>query len=434
MVYMPKIFIGSSGNAKTAGYPAKLAKALKTWAEPCVWGPLIFSLTEVAIESLEKLKDFDACIFFLTADDITLSKSEILLSPRDNVVFEIGLSMGLHGRSNTFIIVEKDAKFAKEPLKEIKLPSDWFGMTCAFFDPSTHNLESQFKEISKQIFNDIKINFNKFNMPLTKENLSGVVNALITEPVLEIKDSIINVKKALNNHISFISGAHRAGIVNIFPNRYSTIGEKSLNAWIESEFERAVEDGSTISIMGISLGDYFLDRGYMHKTFIKILPLMKQKHPDKKQVRALIVDPKCDALLERARLEVADIYMDTDEKRIDFHENMDAYKDSTTYIETDGAARIAQRICKLDKVSLEAKFYSQAPTCFLFLTNRYAFVENYTYASRGSSTPIIQIEKGIDTDFVKLYELYEQHFENIWKDATSIGQYKSYDWPIRKIN
>lgn len=64
--------------------------------------------------------DFAALVF--TADDLTVSRGKAANSPRDNVVFELGLLMGSLGRDRVFIVKPKKV--------DIKVPSDLLGVTC----------------------------------------------------------------------------------------------------------------------------------------------------------------------------------------------------------------------------------------------------------------------------------------------------------------
>lgn len=163
-----------------------------------------------------------------------------------------------------------------------------------------------------------------------------------------------------------------------------------------------------IRVMGISLGDYFLDRGLLHGCLTKLLKKNADiERGDVPLVKALIVNPFSATLRERARWEAGKEYYDDP-----------AFYDSTTFIETDGAARIAKRLCASYPGLLEVRIYDQAPTAFVLLTSRFAFTETYTYAARGSNVPMLQIQAG-----APLYGHFESHFENIWEVAEKIESY-----------
>jgi hypothetical protein len=65
-------------------------------------------------------------VLVLTPDDWTTSRGERALSPRDNVIFELGLFMGRLGRTRTFIVHQTGA--------QVKMPSDLAGVTTAQYD------------------------------------------------------------------------------------------------------------------------------------------------------------------------------------------------------------------------------------------------------------------------------------------------------------
>ena len=245
---------------------------------------------------------------------------------------------------------------------------------------------------------------------LTKK-LSDDMNQIIPQMKKETVDSIEDIRARVAEAAEFmltgigvLSGAKMAGLVNIFPTRYDKIQGESVVDTIQKDMQA---ENSSIRLMGISLGDYFLDRGVLHRNFIDLLT--KRVNTSLK-TRALLVHPKCAALKERARWEAGqEYYMEP------------AFYDSTTFIETEGAARIARRLCDKFPAILSVRLYSQAPTAFVLLTSRFAFVEHYHYAARGSNVPVLQVQAG-----VPLYQFYESHFERIWEVSQPINQYDSF--------
>lgn len=116
-----RVFIGSS----TTGEP--IARAVEQnlihKSETYLW-PHLFPPGKSNLESLvgaASTHDFAALV--LTPDDLTESKGHKMNSPRDNLLFELGLFMGRLGRERTFAVYNRD-----EP---IKLPSDLAGVTLA---------------------------------------------------------------------------------------------------------------------------------------------------------------------------------------------------------------------------------------------------------------------------------------------------------------
>lgn len=92
------------------------------------FGPrVVFRLGEATLESLvNALDQFDFALLVLTPDDLTSANDGNRRTPRDNVMFELGLFMGRLGRSRTFMVCDSSA--------DLKLASDLAGITIAMFD------------------------------------------------------------------------------------------------------------------------------------------------------------------------------------------------------------------------------------------------------------------------------------------------------------
>lgn len=126
MTEKPFVFIGSS---KEGLESAKGVQANLEYTCECqIWSQGLFGLSNGTLESLVKSIDkFDFAILMLTEDDITISRQNELKSPRDNVIFELGLFIGKLGLERTFIVIDRKAK--------LKLPTDLAGVTPATFEP-----------------------------------------------------------------------------------------------------------------------------------------------------------------------------------------------------------------------------------------------------------------------------------------------------------
>jgi len=121
----PLLFIGSS----TEGLePARAIRSLldadvQIW----LWNEAFFQFGLGFLESLVvRLKSFDFAVFIATPDDETTSRDVSSLSPRDNVIFELGLFMGHLGRERVFLV--------HPARQQIKIPSDLAGVTTAVYD------------------------------------------------------------------------------------------------------------------------------------------------------------------------------------------------------------------------------------------------------------------------------------------------------------
>ena len=87
-----------------------------------LWTDGVFKVASYALESLETAVDeSDFAIAVAHNDDMTLFRGQDWPTPRDNVVFELGLFMGRLGRKRAILM---------EPREErVKLPSDLAGVT-----------------------------------------------------------------------------------------------------------------------------------------------------------------------------------------------------------------------------------------------------------------------------------------------------------------
>lgn len=126
MTEKPFVFIGSSAEGLIS---AKGVQANLEYSCECqIWSQGLFGLSSGTMETLVKSLDkFDFAILMLTEDDITISRNNEQGSPRDNVIFELGLFIGRLGLERTFIVIDRKA--------ELKLPSDLAGITLATFEP-----------------------------------------------------------------------------------------------------------------------------------------------------------------------------------------------------------------------------------------------------------------------------------------------------------
>ncbi len=123
----PKIFVGSSKkNVRIAGVLGEVLEE-QSEAEVIVWHEGIFGLNHGVLETLlESLEEFDFAVLVLAADDVLISKDQMVPSTRDNVLFECGLFMGRLGRDRVFVAYDESIG--------LKIPSDLAGITLAPYD------------------------------------------------------------------------------------------------------------------------------------------------------------------------------------------------------------------------------------------------------------------------------------------------------------
>jgi hypothetical protein len=121
----PRIFIGSSGNAKK--FAGAIHDGLVESAECTTWTDGAFGLSKSTIDGLIKnLRDSDFGIFVFAPDDVANIKGDLLNVTRDNVVYEAGLFAGYLSPERCFIVIPRTMK--------IRIPTDLLGMTLGHYE------------------------------------------------------------------------------------------------------------------------------------------------------------------------------------------------------------------------------------------------------------------------------------------------------------
>ena len=130
----PALFIGSSSEGLAVA--EAIQQNLDRTCEPVIWSQGVFGLGDGTLELLvEKLPQFDFAVLVLTPDDLTVSRDDVKQSPRDNVLFELGLCIGFLGRNRTFAVYDRTSN--------LRLPSDLAGVSIANYQPhSTGNSQA----------------------------------------------------------------------------------------------------------------------------------------------------------------------------------------------------------------------------------------------------------------------------------------------------
>jgi predicted nucleotide-binding protein len=142
------VFIGSSTEALEAANTINTSLSKKTVTTRC-WSQGVFQASKTTIEDLWSLtRDADFAIIVLSPDDVSISRGNKKQSPRDNVIFELGLFIGALGRERAFIVAPGDI--------DIKIPTDLLGVTFLPYKTSGVNtlgrrLQPICKELSRLI-------------------------------------------------------------------------------------------------------------------------------------------------------------------------------------------------------------------------------------------------------------------------------------------
>jgi Predicted nucleotide-binding protein containing TIR-like domain len=123
----PRLFIGSSSEAKDLA--EQIQMILDDVAEVKIWDQQTFFPGEHPLESLRReVLQTDFALLLVTPDDKIRKRDKAGYSVRDNILFELGMFMGVLGpRRSFYLVVEVTTKDHKK--KQLMLPSDLAGIT-----------------------------------------------------------------------------------------------------------------------------------------------------------------------------------------------------------------------------------------------------------------------------------------------------------------
>jgi len=91
-----------------------------------IWTEGVFKIAHYTLDDLtQKVEDSDFAIAIAHGDDTIATRGQTWPTPRDNVIFELGLFMGKLGRQRAILMEPRDEK--------VKLPSDLAGITTVAY-------------------------------------------------------------------------------------------------------------------------------------------------------------------------------------------------------------------------------------------------------------------------------------------------------------
>jgi hypothetical protein len=126
----PSIFLGCSGQALPVAHAVQAVLAPD--ADVTIWTQGIFPLSSITVQQLLKAtRSHDYAIFVLADDDFAIVKGEVHKITRDNVLFELGMSVATVGLERTFLLVSSESE-------DLRLPTDLTGITVAAYNPKSH--------------------------------------------------------------------------------------------------------------------------------------------------------------------------------------------------------------------------------------------------------------------------------------------------------
>lgn len=126
----PKVFIASS--TEGLEYAEAIFTHLEATTEPTLWTHELFAPTRTNMENLAQITlnaDFGVVVF--SPDDVRIMRGSRSTTPRDNVVFELGLLFGALGRDRVLVVGPAD--------QDIGIPSDLTGINFLHYSSRSDN-------------------------------------------------------------------------------------------------------------------------------------------------------------------------------------------------------------------------------------------------------------------------------------------------------
>lgn len=142
---VPVVFVGSSSESMTVAEAIHKSLSRKK-LESRIWSDGVFQCTHAAIEDLMLVSgQTDFAVLVLAPDDVTTSRGRKKASPRDNIIFELGLFMGALSRERTYIVAPDSI--------DIKIPTDLLGVTLLRYKKKRGQTLSQaLTPVNKELF------------------------------------------------------------------------------------------------------------------------------------------------------------------------------------------------------------------------------------------------------------------------------------------
>lgn len=126
--HKPHLFIGSSVESLAVARELQSIMAHDQWVAK-LWTDGVFMASSTTVRDLMvEVKRADFAIMVFAADDKVVSRHKQSDTPRDNVVFELGLFMGGVGPDRAFVVKPRGVA--------LKIPTDLLGMKSLEYDAS----------------------------------------------------------------------------------------------------------------------------------------------------------------------------------------------------------------------------------------------------------------------------------------------------------
>lgn len=150
------VFIGSSTEALPIAQLVE--KELAKHFDAKLWKDHLFELGEDTLNSLLIfMQCYDFAVLVVTDDDVSVVRKKQSGTPRDNVIYELGLFTGCLGRRRTFAVVSQKSVKPAGKKASPKLPTDILGSnTARISDMALDRLKRHIHKDLKDLVDTIK--------------------------------------------------------------------------------------------------------------------------------------------------------------------------------------------------------------------------------------------------------------------------------------
>ena len=195
----PRVFIASSVEGLDAAYAFQ--ELLERYTECTVWEQDVFSPSSFTLlDLISRAQNTDYGIFVFSLDDTTKIRDKEELTVRDNVIFELGLFIGIIGISNCFIAMPRS-------IDHVHLPTDLTGITLLKYDSqrADNNLKAALGPSSNQIRKALQ-KFSPSSRPLPDE-LKQQINTVGLNAFFSSRDDYSKYRPSVSSIDRYINTA-----------------------------------------------------------------------------------------------------------------------------------------------------------------------------------------------------------------------------------
>lgn len=218
MSELPRLFIASSKEALQVAEAVNIK--LEDVARVKQWDNA-FDLSTLTLPALiGRTKETDFAVFVFHKDDQTIIRGNSYSTVRDNVLFELGLFIGVLGIDKCFVLMPKSVE------RDFRLPTDLAGLTMSSYDDSIEDMVDAVATSCARI----KQAMRKTNSPRQEETKVETVAQPTPNPIAELQSELWRARIDLQRANEQLSAMH-SSIVTHFMAVAKPATEKEIKRW-----------------------------------------------------------------------------------------------------------------------------------------------------------------------------------------------------------